>query len=79
LTTRTPIFHSIENYDEYDIVEVLKGEKNPSVSEFKRLQVEQGFEKEYTSNYFQSVYHTWPDSRIHFLGLGEKVFYLHPK
>jgi hypothetical protein len=37
LNTRTPVFHNIDNYQGHDIVEVLKGEKTPAVSEFKRL------------------------------------------
>lgn len=31
MDTKTPVFHSIENYDEYDILEILKNEKTPKV------------------------------------------------
>lgn len=34
------------------------------------MPIDNGFEKEYTSNYFYSVYHTYPDSKAHFLGVG---------
>ncbi len=40
--------------------------------------LDKGYQKEYTSNYFYSVYHTYPNSKVHFLGAGEKTFYLYP-